>query len=118
MIKISLSQIRLYAFHGIHPEEKATGAEFELNMDVFFDPVNSISEIDQTIDYTVLYGIIRERMKVPADLLESVVQDIEAEVKKRFPQVRQINITISKINPPLVNFRGRLSVSLINDINR
>ena len=118
MIKISLNQIRLYAYHGIHPEEKTTGAEYELNMDVFFDPLNKISEIDQTIDYTVLYGIIRERMKVPAELLESVVQDIEAEVRQRFPLVRQINITISKINPPLVNFQGRLSVSLINDINR
>ena len=115
MIKISLCQIKLFGYHGIHDEEKVAGAEFEVNMDVYFDPGEKIREIQQTIDYTILYGIIKERMNTPAELLESLAQDISSEVKERFPQVTQINITISKINPPLVNFRGQLSVSLIND---
>jgi len=115
MIKISLSNIMLFGHHGIHPEEKITGGEFEINMDVSYVPDQSITDISQTIDYTILYDIILKRMKKPADLLETLVQDIDREVRERFPQTRQINITISKIHAPLINFRGRLSVSLIND---
>ncbi len=115
MIKISLGHIKLFGYHGIHAEERICGAEFEVNMDVLFDPEHVIREIHETIDYTVLYNIVRERMKIPAELLETLVQDISSEVKERFTQVVQINITISKINPPLVNFRGQLSVSMNND---
>ena len=115
MIKISLSQVKLFGHHGIHPEEKITGAEFEVNMDVYYVPGGQITDISQTIDYTVLYQIVADRMKKPSDLLETLVQDMYRAVRERFPQARQINITISKINAPLINFRGRLSVSQIND---
>jgi 7,8-dihydroneopterin aldolase/epimerase/oxygenase len=115
MIKISLHHIMLFGHHGIHPEEKITGGEFEVNMDVSYVPDQTIMDISQTIDYTILYDIILQRMKKPADLLETLVQDIDREVRERFPQARQINITISKIHAPLINFRGRLGVSQIND---
>jgi dihydroneopterin aldolase len=115
MIKISLSDVKLFGYHGIHPEEKITGTEFEVNVDVYYDPEQMIMDISQTIDYTILYHIILERMKKPADLLETLVQDMDRAIREKFPQARQINITISKINAPLVNFRGRLSVSQIND---
>lgn len=115
MIKISLTKIRLFGYHGLHNEEKITGAEFELNMDVIFNASQRITELHQTIDYTVLYTIIRESMDRTAPLLETIVQDIEQRVREIFPETSQINITISKINPPLINFRGQLSVSLIND---
>lgn len=115
MIKISLSHIRLYGYHGIHPEERITGGEFEVNLDVFFEPEGRISTIKETIDYTSLYQIVRQKMNKPADLLETLAQDIETSIRQNFPLIKQINITISKINPPLTNFRGRLSVSLVNN---
>jgi len=92
MIKISLTNIRLFGYHGLHAEEKITGAEFELNMDVFYVPDQRITALHQTIDYTALYGIVRERMNIPALLLETIVQDIEQRVRERFPETRRINI--------------------------
>ncbi len=114
MIKISLCQVRLFGHHGIHSQEKDAGGEFEVSMDVFYQPAQKISSIDQTIDYTMLYEIVKKRMQQPSALLETIVQDIEMSVRERFPFAGQINITISKIHPPLINFRGQLSVSLIN----
>jgi dihydroneopterin aldolase len=40
--------------------------------------------------------------------------EIANRVKDDYPSVSEINITISKINPPLANFRGELGVSIIN----
>ncbi len=115
MIKISLHKLLMFGFHGIHEEEKITGAEFEVNLDVCYKPAGPITSITQTIDYTVLYEIVKRRMQQPTELLETIGQDIVSEIKQKFPQVGQINITIGKINAPLTNFRGELSVSLTNE---
>jgi len=116
MIKISLNKVKIFGYHGLHQEEKITGAEFEVSMDVFFHVSKRLTHLHDTIDYTVLYNIVKERMNEPAELLETIVQDISDRVRETFPHTKQINITISKIHPPLANFRGQFSVSLTNDI--
>jgi 7,8-dihydroneopterin aldolase/epimerase/oxygenase len=114
MIKISLARLKMFGYHGLHREEKITGAEFEIQLDVFFEPKEMIRDIAQTVNYEELYTIIRNKMQVPADLLETIGMEISNSVKELYPEVKEINITISKINPPLMNFRGELSVSVIN----
>jgi dihydroneopterin aldolase len=86
MIKISLNKLKLFGYHGLHQEEKLTGAEFEVSMDVYFDVSERITHLHETVDYTVLYNIVRERLNEPAELLETIVQDISARVSENLPQ--------------------------------
>ena len=111
-IRVSLHKLRLFGYHGIHPEEKIAGTEFEITMQVSYQTNETISEIGQTVDYTAVYDIIRKTMLIPFPLLETMGTAIASEVKSRFSQVNEINITISKINPPVVNFRGELGVTV------
>jgi 7,8-dihydroneopterin aldolase/epimerase/oxygenase len=111
-VRLSLAKLRFFGFHGIHPEEKIAGAEFEINMDICYGISETISRLEQTVDYTELYKIISEAMKVPYPLLETMGTTIANEVKSQYSQVTEINITISKINAPVVNFRGELGVTI------
>ena len=111
-VRVSLDKLRLFGFHGIHKEERIAGTEFEISMYICYKANELINKLDQTVDYTVLYNIIRETMVIPFPLLETMGGTIADRVKTRFPQITEINITISKINPPVVNFRGELGVTL------
>ena len=111
-IRVSLSKLRLFGYHGIHPEEKIAGTEFEISMDICYTSDDLVTSLEQTVDYTDLYSIIRETMKVPFPLLETMGTAIANEVKTKYDQVKEINITISKINAPVVNFRGELGVTI------
>jgi dihydroneopterin aldolase len=111
-LRVSLDKLRLYGYHGIHKEEKIAGTEFEISMNICYHAHEPINTLEQTVDYTVLYNIIRETMRIPYPLLETMAGTIAEKVKVRFPQITEINITISKINPPVVNFRGELGVTL------
>lgn len=112
-VRIRLKNLRMFAHHGIHPEEQRAGAEFEVNMEVSFPADQMIRSIDETIDYTRVEQVIRDTMSVPFPLLETTGMEIANRVKDDFPLVTEINITISKISAPLINFRGELSVSII-----
>ena len=108
---ISLDQIRMYAFHGIHNEERIAGGEFEINVKVVYQAEGEIRSIEETIDYTALYALVKEIMQEPTPLLETVCWKIGTAAKDRFPLITEINISISKLNPPVGNFQGQLKVS-------
>jgi dihydroneopterin aldolase len=114
LIRISINKLRLFGFHGLHIEERTAGAEYEISMEVFFEATQKISRLEETVDYVRVHGIIRKEMENPRPLLETVGMEIANRVKEVYPFITEINITISKINPPLVNFRGELGVSVIN----
>jgi 7,8-dihydroneopterin aldolase/epimerase/oxygenase len=111
MIKILLQQYRCKAFHGVFPEEQVTGGEFEVNLDVSFEEQGILEELKDSISYTHLLDLVKASMKVSKPLLETVCQEIAAEIKAAYPFVGEINITISKLAPPIANFQGRVGVS-------
>lgn len=111
-LTISVEKFRLFAYHGVHEEERIIGAEFEVEADVEYRADKEITSLDQTLDYTRVVDIIRSEMGKPRALLETICQDIIAGISAEFPMVTGINITIRKINPPVANFRGQLAVNI------
>ncbi len=112
MLKISLHNLKFHAFHGLYKEERSTGNDFEVNLDVYFDePVEMVTRLPDTVDYAVLYQLVKDRMNIPEPLLETIAMDIAQQVKKQFPVVCEINVSVSKINPPMLNFQGKTSVT-------
>src|SRR5690242_8557743 len=94
---IELKQLRFYAFHGLYPEEKKTGNEFELNLAVFHKPPSQIvSEIAETINYAELYDLVKQKFKEPVELLETLTMSIAQAIHLKFPTVKKIDISICK----------------------
>jgi len=113
MITIQVHKVHLHAFHGIHPEERVLGNTFEVSLDVMYEEGdNAFEDISNTIDYTILFEIIKSRMQTPTALLEKLAKDIIDEVKNKFLFVCGISISIYKLNMPIENFQGKIGVRL------
>lgn len=111
LLTISLSNVRFRAYHGLYPEERQKGNDFVVNMQVGYEPRSGIIQsLDDTIDYASLFEIINATMQRPVDLLETLVQTIAAEVHQAFPQVRSMDVSVEKLNPPIDKFTGTVSV--------
>ena len=110
MLKIKLSDLRFHGFHGVHEEETKTGGDFEVNMIVYFNPGNiPVKHLDETIDYTQLYEVIKLRMQKPTKLLETLVTEIAQHILDNFSKVEEVAIDIKKLNPPIPFFHGTVS---------
>ena len=116
MYTIHLHHLEFFAFHGLYEEERIIGNNFLVSIDVDFESDEIISSISDTIDYTAVYEIVQKRMLIPTDLIEVVAEDIISVVCQTFPQVKQIKISIQKSNPPIMNFKGNVGVSLQKNI--
>lgn len=116
MITVELKQVRFFAYHGLYPEERKTGNEFEVSLAVSYDlPDVIISDIHSTINYAALYELVKDQIGTPVDLLETLVMNMAGEIKEAFPQTKHIRIAISKLHPPIAKFTGTVSVSFQKD---
>jgi dihydroneopterin aldolase len=109
---IHLDHLEFFAHHGLYEEERILGNKFVVSVDVDFESNPIITSISDTIDYTVIYEIIKNRMLIPTDLIEVVADDIISGIHQKFAQVKQIKISIKKSNPPIIGFKGNVGVSL------
>ena len=112
LLTISLNNVRFRAYHGLYPEERQKGNDFVVNMQVGYIPkTGSILSLEDTIDYGTLFTIMNSIMQQPVDLLETLVQEIAQAVHQKFSQVKEITVSVEKINPPIDRFTGSAAVS-------
>lgn len=111
MLSIELKQLKFHANHGLYKEEKVIGADFEVDVTVLHFPnTTPVIHLNDTIDYTIVYRIVKKHMEQPAELLETLAMRIAHEIFSKFSHVEEINIYIRKLNPPIIAFRGELGV--------
>lgn len=77
----------------------------------YIPKTGSILSLEDTIDYGTLFTIMNSIMQQPVDLLETLVQEIAQAVHQKFSQVKEITVSVEKINPPIDRFTGSAAVS-------
>lgn len=111
-MQIHLEKIKLFGYHGLHAGEEVTGGEFEVSLTSYYTPTEiPINKIEQTVDYTALLSIIKEKVKHPVHLLETLATEIAREIIAKFSMVNEVVISIYKLHAPIENFEGRVGVT-------
>ena len=111
MYTIHLHNLEFFSFHGVHEEESVLGNHFLINLDVNTDIQGEISSVSDTIDYSVIYTIVKNHMDRPRPLLEQVASGIADEIITMSSLVKSVQITIKKMQAPIIQFRGEVGVS-------
>ena len=103
MDEIHLKNIRIYAYHGCMEEEKKIGSDYLVNLVVHSDLSLSCKsdKLKDTVDYVALLDIVKNQMKIRANLLENVADRVVNKIILQFPSVRKAIVEISKLNPPI-----------------
>ncbi len=103
MGEISLRGINIFAYHGVHEEERKNGNNFRVDISVTTDFSTGAEndDLNGTIDYEKLYYIISREMAVPSKLIEHVGNRIAEMTIAEFTEVENVEVVVSKLNPPL-----------------
>lgn len=97
MLTVSVMNALFNVPVGLYPQEAHTMNKIQVDLSV-----QVAADIQQLplVDYTVLYGLLKEVMQQPHKTLETIVRDVYGKVKE-LQEDSKISIKVRKLNPPI-----------------
>lgn len=104
---IQIKGLRVFAHHGVLPQERAVGNEYLVDATLVYDAAQAMNSdvIDHALNYASAVEVIRTEMKIDSDLLESVALRVANALTDTFDALDSGSVTITKVKPP---FAGQL----------
>lgn len=101
--KVIIQGLRLYAYHGVMPQERKIGANFIIDLDVDTDFSAAIENdnLQGTVSYADLFQLVKREMAIPSQLVEHVAGRIVKAILDEYPTITAVHIRILKENPPM-----------------
>jgi dihydroneopterin aldolase len=100
---VSLEGMEFYGWHGFYEEERKLGNRYsvDITVEAALQAAATDDDIYGTVNYEVLYRIVREEMEKPSKLLEHVAGRILDRTCYELPSIQSVEVSISKFNPPV-----------------
>ena len=104
MDKILIRNLKIFAYHGVNPEEKVQGQNFILDIDAFVDI--SVPCKTDNVDDTVSYAeIIEETVRIftsrKDDLVERAAERVSEGLFEKFEKIQALRILLKKPEAPI-----------------
>jgi dihydroneopterin aldolase len=99
---VGLVGMEFYAYHGLYEAERKTGNDFIVDVYVYYQSDKfSEDRIENTLNYELIYNIVKEKMSIPAKLIEHLGEQMIADLKKITGADKTVKVVIKKKRPPL-----------------
>jgi len=116
---LKIENIKLWARVGVLDKERELGQLFSLDVFLWtdFDKCTKNDDIKKTIDYAQLVEILKNQSKkIYCFTIEKYSNAILEIINKEF-KLSKIKIILTKCNPPIAGFDGKVSVTRILENN-
>lgn len=112
---IHLTGIRAYGYTGYFPEEQTLGQWYEVDLTIWLNTAlaGSSDQLGDTYDYSADVSAIQTLIKTARyQLIERLAQAI-ADIVLASDKVEQVNVRLTKVNPPMPDFMGKVTIDII-----
>ena len=104
MGSILIKGLRVFAFHGVNPEEKENGQIFEIDLKAETDMEKAFisDRIEDTVSYSAIVKTVKRIMTAGSDnLLERAAYRIAEGILLEYQTVTAVTITLKKPDAPI-----------------
>ena len=100
---IELEGMEFRAQHGCLDREKVVGNDFVVDFrgDVDMAAAMESDNLEDAVNYALIYNVVAREMAQPSDLLEHVAGRIKKAIAAKFPQFVSFSVRVSKKRPPV-----------------
>ena len=120
MDKITIKDLKLFAYHGVNPEEKESGQNFFIDIDYYADITNAChsDNLDDTVSYAkVVKCVNRAFTQESYDLIEKAAQIVADAILEAFEPIYRVDVTVKKPEAPVKADFDYMAVSISRERN-
>ncbi|MCM1285421.1 MAG: dihydroneopterin aldolase [Acetobacter sp.] len=104
MDKILIRDLKLFAYHGVNPEEKEDGQNFYFDIDLYVNITKAChsDNVDDTVSYAKVIKTVRRVFTAEKyDLIEKAAQVTADAILDEYNDVSRVDITLKKPEAPM-----------------
>lgn len=104
MDRIIIKGLKLYAFHGVNPEEKENGQDFILDISAYLPlaKAGKTDNLEDTVSYAKIIKLTRAVFTAEKyDLIEAAARKVACEILKSFDMIESVTVTLKKPDAPV-----------------
>lgn len=104
MDKILIRGLKIFAFHGVNPEEKRDGQNFILDIDAYEDarPAGRGDRLEDATSYSeIIESAVRIFCERKDDLIERAAERTAEGLLNRFDKIQSLRILVKKPDAPI-----------------
>ena len=115
MDRIYIKDLEIYAYHGMHEEEKAIGQKFLVSVEIYF-PLKKCGkddDIKKTVNYSELCrNIEMEFSQYKYNLIEKSAEELAGYVLMNYPLVEKVKVLVKKPWAPIGKHLDHVAVEI------
>ena len=104
MDKIIVKGLKLFAYHGVNPEEKVDGQNFVLDITAELDTKKAqySDNVDDTVSYAKIIKTVRAVFTEKCyDLIEAAANRVGVAVMQTYPEISRVTVLLMKPEAPI-----------------
>jgi dihydroneopterin aldolase len=112
MGQLVLENMEFYAHHGHFEEEQIIGGRFSVDLMIETDLTQAAEtdDLNDAIDYSRIYELVKAEMEKPSQLVEHVARRIVDATYSASDKITRVTATVSKLNPAIGGNMKKFSV--------
>lgn len=115
MDKILIKDLKLFAYHGVNPEEKRDGQNFILDITLYSDLSKPCltDNVNDTVSYAKVIKTVRAVFTEKSfDLIEKAAQTVSDAILDSYPAIVKVKILLKKPEAPVKADFGFVAVEI------
>lgn len=105
LTKLSIVNAEYYAYHGVKQEERMLGGKYEIDVDLYYDATAAVvnDDVKDALNYEEVMFVVSEVINGEDNynLVETICNDILANLMDAFSQLQVATIRVRKLNVPI-----------------
>ena len=101
---INIKKLKIYAKHGVYPEEKRQSQLFVISAELYMElrPAGKSDDLEQTIDYSAVCRVIETFVLSKSfNLIETIAEGLAEMLLIKNPALKRVRMTVEKPEAPL-----------------
>lgn len=112
--RFHINGLALHAYVGLYEEEKRTGNDFlvDISYSAPYEAAAASDSLSDAVNYGEICRVVEETFQKKCNLLEQITRLTVIAIKETFPQIRELTVTVTKLNPPVPQAVKGISITV------
>lgn len=110
-----MNGMQFFGYHGVFAEENKLGQRFRVDLELCFplQPAGQSDDLQDTVNYAEVYEKVRELVEEKTfQLIETVAEQIAAQVLQGFSMIEEVTVRVHKPHPPFKVFFDGVTIEI------